>query len=671
MTNAKDLAQGKPKPMNGDALKKIDSLSAIPYIGSETLQSAPSPRVSTDHDSLVQRDYVALHEKINRRIKDGVPFFSLEFFPPKTANGVANFFTRLDRYNEGGPLFVDITWHMGSNPANMAKETSSSSIAAGCLNYCRVDTMLHMTCAQYTKEETIRHLEQCKSVGLRSILALRGDLPPVTEEDQKPVYKYRALDMIRWVRAEFGNYFTIACSGYPLGHPEAPSYTADLQYLKAKVDAGAQFIITQLFFEAEVFEKFVRDCREIGITVPIIPGIMPIMGYESIRRIAALSQLTIPDWILKDLEEIKNDDDAVGRYGTVKAVEMCRRILKNGSASSIHLYTMNREGFCREILQELGLWQKRPGRTLPWEPHGPNHPTRCKEDVRPIFWSARPKSYIYRTRDWDEFPNGRWGNSSSPAFGDLQDYYLFYLKTPANKDGQLKMYGETLKNFDDVKKVFVHYISQETNESGVKVTCLPWAEQESGIAPETSLIKDQLLWCNENGILTVNSQPSVNGAPSADPLVGWGKPGGFCYQKAYLECFINEKHVNALMEIIGEYDPRINYHFINRDGSVDKMNYEKTTPIAVTWGVFPGAEIAQPTIVDPIAFRYWKDEAYDMWLKNWAWLYPKDSPSRAVIQEIHDKYYLLTLVDNDFPKPSILFEVLHRAVEIANKKEGK
>ncbi|VDK70398.1 unnamed protein product [Cylicostephanus goldi] len=135
--------------------------------------------------------------------------------------------------------------------------------------------------------------------------------------------------------------------GYPLGHPEAPSYKADLLYLKSKVDAGAQFIITQLFFEAEVFEQFVRDCREMGITVPIIPGIMPIMGYDSIRRIAKLSQLTIPEKVLLDLEPIKHDDDAVMKYGTVKAIEMCRRILSSGSAPSIHLYTMNREGACR------------------------------------------------------------------------------------------------------------------------------------------------------------------------------------------------------------------------------------------------------------------------------------------------------------------------------------
>ncbi|EYC26895.1 hypothetical protein Y032_0009g413 [Ancylostoma ceylanicum] len=634
--------------------------------------------------------YVPLHERINRRIKDKTPFFSLEFFPPKTANGVANFFTRLDRFNEGGPLFVDITWHLGSDPANMNKETSSSSIAAGCLDYCRVDTMLHMTCAQYSKEQTIKHLEQSKSVGLRNILALRGDLPNI-DADGIPIYKYRALDMIRWIREEFGDYFTIACSGsmtinaaiftflpqvdcyftgYPLGHPESPSYKADLLYLKSKCDAGAQFIVTQLFFEAEVFEQFVRDCREMGITVPIIPGIMPIMGYDSIRRIATLSQLTIPESILSDLEPIKHDDDAVRKYGTIKAIEMCRRILSNGSAPSIHLYTMNREGACREILQELGLWHKRPMRALPWEPHGSNHPLRCKEDVRPIFWSARPKSYIYRTRDWDDFPNGRWGNSSSPAFGDLQDYYLFHLKAQTKKEDLLKMYGEELLSFDDVKKVFTNFISQGVNENGVKVTTLPWNEQDVGVQAETKLINEQLLWCNENGILTVNSQPSVNGAPSTDPLVGWGKPGGYCYQKAYLECFISKENAISLLEIVDDYYPRINYHIINHDGSFDHMNGEATTPIAVTWGVFPGAEIAQPTVVDPLAFRAWKDEAYDTWIKNWANLYPKDSISRNVIQKIHDDFCLLNVVDNDFQKPVIIYEILEKMLKRTEERKA-
>uniref|UniRef100_A0A915PQW0 Methylenetetrahydrofolate reductase n=1 Tax=Setaria digitata TaxID=48799 RepID=A0A915PQW0_9BILA len=588
--------------------------------------------------AVAQGTYIPLRDRINNRIADGIPFFSLEFFPPKTPNSVANFFARLDRFREGNPMFVDIAWHFGSDPGNISSETSSSSVAAGCLDYCGIDTMLHITCCPYTKEQSIRHLEQSKALGLKNILALRGDVP---RQDINPVlYKYRALDLIRWIKEEYNDYFTIACSGYPSGHPEAPSYRADLLYLKAKVDAGADFVISQIVFDSEIFENFLRDCREIGITVPIIPGIMPIQSYESIRRIAELSQLIIPDSILASLEPIKNDDDAVRNFGIRHAVDLCQRLFTKRITTAIHLFTLNREAssrvllyfyetpnFSREILQQLGLWSRSPMRALPWRSFGENHPIRCKEDVRPIFWSMRPKSYVFRTREWDEFPNGRWGNSSSPAFNDLKDYYLFYLKGQPTKDEQLRMYGERLETLADVQKVFVNFITQDMNENGVIVSQLPWNEQHDGIRAETSLIKDQLLWCNSNGFLTINSQPSVNGAPSTDPFVGWGKPGGYCYQKA----------------------------------TIDWTNAETTMPIAVTWGVFPGSEIAQPTVVDPLSFRVWKDEAFGAWL-NWSAIYGEGTVSRCLLEKIYNEYCLVTLVDNDYPKPTIIFDCLAQLV---------
>jgi len=260
------------------------------------------------------------------------------------------------------------------------------------------------------------------------------------------------------------------------------------------------------------------------------------------------------------------------------------------------------------------------------------------------------------------------GNSSSPAFGDLKEYYLFYLKGQSTKEEQLKMYGQELRSIDDVQKVFVNFLTQEPNESGVKVTKLPWNEQES-TQMETKLINEQLLWCNNNGILTINSQPAVNGAPSTDPLVGWGKPGGYCYQKAYLEFFTSRENADALDELLPEYSPRINYHIINHDATVDWTN-TANTPVAVTWGVFPGCEIAQPTVVDPLSFRVWKDEAYDAWISNWAHLYAEQSESRAILQNVHDQWCLVTLVDNDFPQPVILFELLEKMLQsVASNKQ--
>ncbi|VIO92836.1 Probable methylenetetrahydrofolate reductase, putative [Brugia malayi] len=609
-------------------------------------------------DWVANGTYVPLRDRIKKRIANGIPFFSLEFFPPKTTNSVANFFARLDRFREGNPMFVDIAWHFGSDPGNISSETSSSSVAAGCLDYCGMDTMLHITCCPYTKEQSIRHLEQSKALGLKNILALRGDLP---RQDENPVlYKYRALDLIRWIKEEYNDYFTIACAGYPAGHPEAPSYRADLLYLKAKVDAGADFIISQIIFDGEVFKNFLRDCREIGITVPIIPGILPIQSYESIRRVAELSQLVIPDSILTSLEPIKNDDDAVRNFGIWHAVTLCRTLLSNGSATSIHLFTLNREASSREILQQLGLWPRSPMRALPWRLFGESHPVRCKEDVRPIFWSMRPKSYVFRTREWDEFPNGRWGNSSSPAFNDLKDYYLFYLKGQPTRDEQLRMYGERLETLADIQKVFVNFITQNINENGVKVSQLPWNEQHDGIRAETSLIKDQLLWCNSNGFLTINSQPSINGAPSTDPFVGWGKPGGYCYQKAYLEFFTSQANAEVLWSLLPSYS-RLNCHIVNHDATIDWTNTETTMPIAVTWGVFPGSEIAQPTVVDPLSFRVWKDEAFSAWL-NWSSIYAEGTSSRCLLEKIYNEYCLVTLVDNDYPKSTIIFDCLAQLV---------
>lgn len=155
--------------------------------------------------------------------------------------------------------------------------------------------MLHLTCAQYDAETCKRHVERAKCLGLRNILALRGDLPegeesPKKEEAHGNKLRY-AVELVRMIREHYGDYFVICVAGYPTGHPDAPSYEEDLRHLKEKVDAGADFIITQLFFVEEQFYKFVSDCRRIGIQVPIIPGIMPIQVRSTFNFIIVLREL--------------------------------------------------------------------------------------------------------------------------------------------------------------------------------------------------------------------------------------------------------------------------------------------------------------------------------------------------------------------------------------------
>ncbi|RXN12636.1 methylenetetrahydrofolate reductase [Labeo rohita] len=545
-----------------------------------------------------------LRDKMKRRIESGDRWFSLEFFPPRTAPGAVNLISRFDRMGSGGPLFIDITWHPAGDPGS-DKETSSMMIASTAVNYCGLESVLHLTCCNQTKEKITGHLHKAKRLGLKNIMALRGD--PIGEDwvEEDGGFNY-ATDLVKHIRCEFDDYFDICVAGYPTGHPEAESYEDDLRHLKEKVDAGAHFIVTQLFFRAETFLKFVKDCRAIGITCPILPGIFPIQGYHSLRQLVKLSKLEVPEEIKQVIEPIKDNDAAIRSYGIQQAVEMCKVLLASGEVPGLHFYTLNREVATIEVLRQLGLWA---------------------EDPR--------------------------GNSSSPAFGELTDYYLFYLKSKSPKEALLQMWGEELMNEESVYEVFTNYITGQTNHNGHKVMCLPW--NDDPLAPETNLLKDELEKVNRRGILTINSQPNINGKPSSDPIVGWGPAGGYVFQKAYLEFFTSSENVTALLQVLKKYEPRVNYHIVNVQGR-NITNAHEMQPNAVTWGIFPGREIIQPTVVDPVSFMYWKDEAFALWIEQWAKLYEEESPSRMIIQYIHDNYYLVNLVDNDFPLDSCLWQ---------------
>ncbi|MCL4125788.1 UNVERIFIED_CONTAM: hypothetical protein GTU68_058726, partial [Idotea baltica] len=335
-----------------------------------------------------------LKEKILNHIDSGDKFFSLEFFPPRTKGGAVNLLARFDRMREGGPLFCDVTWHPAGNPGEDT-ETSSMTIASAALNYSGLETMLHMTCCSFSKSELKSHLQRAKNLGIRNILALRGDLPIDMTDWQPPADGFRyATDMVRFIRAEFGNYFVIGVAGYPMGHPEAESYEDDILRLKEKVDAGADFIITQLFFKAETLIKFVSDCRAAGIQVPILPGVMPIQNYDSLRNIVKLSKLDVPDEIMEKVAPLKDNDEAIRNFGVHHCCQLLKELFEADVAPGVHFYTLNREVATTAILKQLGLWTSSPKRPFPWK-MAANH-KRCGEDVRPIFWASRPKAYVYR-----------------------------------------------------------------------------------------------------------------------------------------------------------------------------------------------------------------------------------------------------------------------------------
>jgi methylenetetrahydrofolate reductase (NADPH) len=295
------------------------------------------------------------------------------------------------------------------------------------------------------------------------------------------------------------------------------------------------------------------------------------------------------------------------------------------------------------VLEELSLTPETSGvpleKPLPWRPSlGLG---RRDESVRPIFWRNRNTSYVARTADWDEFPNGRWGDSRSPAFGEL-DAYGVGLK--GTNEANIKLWGEP-KSLRQVSNLFVRYLKGDLER-------LPWSEDK--ITDETDNIRRSLIDLNSRGFLSINSQPAVNAAKSTDPVHGWGPKGGYVYQKAYLELFVFPSVFNAVMERLAD-NPNLTYYAVTKDGKL-LSNAPDEGPNAVTWGIFPNREIVQPTVVETVSFLAWKDEAFRLG-HDWSRCYSADSASRRLIETIMDECYLVNIVDNDFHESEAIFRI--------------
>lgn len=583
-----------------------------------------------------------LIDKINT-YKGDKPWFSFEFFPPRTEEGVENLFDRQDRMASYSPMFCDITWGAGGTTADLTLDIASKMQNSVC-----VDTMMHLTCTNMPKEKLDEALEKVKKLGIQNLLALRGD-PPKGEGTFKTVEGgfSCALDLVKYIREKHGDYFGIAVAGYPEAHPDVitddpekmkAAYWSDIQYLKEKIEAGGDLVVTQLFYDVDIFLQYIKDCRSVGITCPIIPGIMPIMAYGGFKRMTGFCKTKVPQSLTDELDALKDDEEAVKQFGIEQATGMCRRILESGEVPGLHMYTLNQERSSVAILESLGLLSKKASRPLPWRP--PTSVHRKEESVRPIHWSNRPKSYLHRTAEWDKFPSGRWGDARSPAYGTLSDYQFMRRHTSdaKRKEKARTAWGSEPKSLEDIIRVFVAYTTG-------KLSMMPWNEL-GGMHIESSAITDALVALNREGFLTINSQPRVNCSRSDDTHVGWGPPGGYVYQKAYVEFFCSPAAFNKLRADVDKF-PMLTYLAVNKSGDFSS-NQESAAANAVTWGVFPGKEIVQPTVVDQQSFLVWKDEAFQLWSTEWGSLYNEASVSAKLISSIADTWYLVSLVDNDF-----------------------
>ncbi|KAG0065574.1 hypothetical protein BGZ89_008199 [Linnemannia elongata] len=576
-------------------------------------------------------------DKIRRADQEQRPYWSFEYFPPKTTAGVQNLFERMERMYNLGPEFVDITWNAGGTSSDLTTE-----LVATAQSVYGLETCMHLTCTNMPKEKIDAALKAAKACGNQNILALRGDPPRGQEQwvscDNGFAY---ASDLVAYIRQQYGDYFSIGVAGYPEGHLDSIDREDDFKWLKYKVDQGADFIVTQLFYDTGLFLDWVKECRTRGITVPIVPGIMPIQSFGGFNRMTSLCKTFVPDRIKDALEPIKEDDQAVKDFGVKLAVEMCKDI-QAGGISGFHFYTLNLEKSTRLILEGLGFVAPRENaRPLPWNPSLSKK--REKENVRPIFWKNRIQSYVSRTEAWDEFPNGRWGDSRSPAFGELDGYGTSLKVAPKEA---LELWGHPSSPLE-VASLFAKYCYGE-------IRSIPWSD-ESSLYPETEAIRGQLAHLNERGYLTINSQPAVNGVRSDDKVHGWGPKNGYVYQKAYLEFFVSPENLNELVSRIEE-EPQITYYAVNKRGDL-RTNSQNDGPNAVTWGVFVGKEIVQPTVVEVVSFVAWKDEAFELW-SEWSKIYEPSSESAKVIDNIRDEWYLINIVHNDFQDQDGLFRVL-------------
>ncbi|MCR9097495.1 MAG: methylenetetrahydrofolate reductase [NAD(P)H] [bacterium] len=274
------------------------------------------------------------------------PILSYEFFPPKTDAGYRSLFRTIEELKQLDPGFVSVT--MGAGGTTREKTVD---LTIEITRDIGLVTMCHLPCTGYRPEQVTAILDQLEAGGVRNILALRGD-PPKDDPDfvNPPEAFDYANELVEFIAARGG--FTIGGACSPEIHPEAPDLATDLIHLKSKVDAGCEFVISNLFLDNQKFFDFEVAARAAGIECPIIPGIMPIATVSGIRRMAGVNNTSFPDELNAELDRVDGDDEATYALGVRWATEQCRELIEHG-VPGIHLFTLNRSPASREIHHNL------------------------------------------------------------------------------------------------------------------------------------------------------------------------------------------------------------------------------------------------------------------------------------------------------------------------------
>ncbi len=286
--------------------------------------------------------------KIRDIFKAGGRTVSFEFFPPKTDQAIESLFETIDQLKAYKPGYVSVTYGAGGSTRDKTVD-----IVARIKRETGLEAMSHLTCVAQRQEDVHNVLVRLSEAGIENVLALRGD-PPRGEAKFVPVeggFRY-ASELIAYIRRNFD--FGIAGSSFPEGHPDSLDLATDIAYHKQKVDTGADFLITQLFFDNRDFFAFMERAEQVGIKAPIVAGVLPILSTPQVRRFTALCGAKIPPALDAQLERFADDDDAVRELGIEHATRQVEELWRSGVAG-IHLYTLNKSYSASRILDSLGL----------------------------------------------------------------------------------------------------------------------------------------------------------------------------------------------------------------------------------------------------------------------------------------------------------------------------
>ena len=274
--------------------------------------------------------------------------FSFEFFPPKSDQVWDALFDRISDFESMAPSFVSVTYGAGGSTRQYTHD-----LVMRLKNETTLDPMPHLTCVGHRQEQVTQILDRYAAAGIWNIMALRGDAPRDTDAADDGNDFEHAIDLVWFIGAHSFN-FGIGVAGFPEGHPETPNRLVQMEHLKEKVDAGADYVCTQLFFENAAFYDWRERCELMGIKVPLVAGLMPVTSIAGLRRMADLAGGTnIPARLLKRLARCQDDPDAVKQVGIQWASEQCGDLIDQG-VRGIHFYTLNRSDATQRIFEALG-----------------------------------------------------------------------------------------------------------------------------------------------------------------------------------------------------------------------------------------------------------------------------------------------------------------------------